>query len=257
MKDINDRVFNGIRKTINRFREKPLYYFTEADLHSSLVRDILSGSSKELIIKGKHILLLHQEFPTSFRYKPSKMKEYDDCAEDDIKEKTKLSKKENGTRGHYDLAVINPNFIEKMLKKNSDEHAIKHIMNKSIKNKHKRKDELLFAIEVKFLHLFNRNHKSMINEVKKDIKKLEITSIVDNKIKCINLVFCSAKGTNNVSENIKSLITQNKNSPVLNIFIESYYDTENKKQTKKPITNYNKTTKWAKDLIQRKLKIIN
>ena len=42
MKTIDEQVFDGIRKTINRFREKPFHYFTEADIHSSLLNDILN-----------------------------------------------------------------------------------------------------------------------------------------------------------------------------------------------------------------------
>ena len=251
-KNINYRVFKGIRKTINRFREKPLYYFTEADIHSSLVRDILQGSSNELIYKKnnskKNILLLHQEFPTSFRYIPAKIKE--GFYKTNIIEKTDLSNSKNGARGHYDLVVINPSFVKKMLaNQNSDEKAIKHIMNKSIANTKANNNELLFAIEVKFLHLFNIKNKSMEKEIEKDNEKLRISSVISNrKIKCINLVFCSAKDTsNNV---LKNIIIQNKNSHVLNIFIKSYYDDNNKKQTVKPITNFNSNTKWGIDLVK-------
>ncbi len=40
---IMDAVFNGIRKTINRFREQPFLYFTESDIHASLSKDIMDG----------------------------------------------------------------------------------------------------------------------------------------------------------------------------------------------------------------------
>ena len=64
MTDINDQVFNGIRKTINRFREKPFHYFTEADIHSSLLNDIMSGG-KGIVTKRTNnlsISLVHQEY---------------------------------------------------------------------------------------------------------------------------------------------------------------------------------------------------
>ncbi len=62
MTDINDHVFNGIRKTINRFREKPFYYFTEADIHSSLLNDIMSGGTDIVTIRKNNISisLVHQ-----------------------------------------------------------------------------------------------------------------------------------------------------------------------------------------------------
>ncbi len=38
-------VYNGIRKTINRFRENPFFYFTESDIHASLHKDIMEGAA--------------------------------------------------------------------------------------------------------------------------------------------------------------------------------------------------------------------
>jgi|GEM_PF-3947828 hypothetical protein len=32
-KDIDEAVTHGIRKTIERFRENPFYYFNETDIH--------------------------------------------------------------------------------------------------------------------------------------------------------------------------------------------------------------------------------
>ncbi len=49
MTDVEMLVYDGIRKTINRFREKPFFYFTESDIHASLHKDIMEGGSKELV----------------------------------------------------------------------------------------------------------------------------------------------------------------------------------------------------------------
>lgn len=40
LNNVDIAVFEGIRKTISRFRRKPFHYFTEADIHSSLLHDI-------------------------------------------------------------------------------------------------------------------------------------------------------------------------------------------------------------------------
>ena len=71
MTDVEMLVYDGIRKTINRFREKPFFYFTESDIHASLQRDIMEGGSKELVHRedGIAVSLVHLEYPTNFRYK--------------------------------------------------------------------------------------------------------------------------------------------------------------------------------------------
>ncbi len=38
---IDSVVYEGIRKTISRFRRKPFHYFTEADIHSSLLTPVV------------------------------------------------------------------------------------------------------------------------------------------------------------------------------------------------------------------------
>ena len=77
MKTIDEQVFDGIRKTINRFREKPFHYFSEADIHSSLLNDIMKGGSDVLSVRNNNISisLIHQEYPTHFRYKKEQLLE--------------------------------------------------------------------------------------------------------------------------------------------------------------------------------------
>ena len=74
---IDKQVFDGIRKTINRFREKPFHYFTEADIHSSLLNDIMTGGSDVLSVRKNNISisLVHQEYPTNFRFKRKQLLE--------------------------------------------------------------------------------------------------------------------------------------------------------------------------------------
>ena len=53
---IEKRVFEGIRKTINRFQEKPFHFFTEADIHTSLANDIMFGKSENGTTKKMFLL---------------------------------------------------------------------------------------------------------------------------------------------------------------------------------------------------------
>jgi len=285
---IDKQVFDGIIKTINRFRKKPFHYFTEADIHSSLLNDIMTGAPDVLSVKENNISisLVHQEYPTHFRYKKMDLLHKYEGSNDQIQKDSNLDIKENGHRGHFDLSILNPEFIKKMfsekiksIKEKNKKFKLlplKHIINKDI---HFTKDhaceELLYAIEVKFLHIFNARNSDMLKEVIKDNKKLRLTHIHSKgNTKCINLVFCSSKeGDRKVKEQteqesvpnrIKEYMKGKKEiklynskdkmpSPydhILNIFIESYIDDKLKK-TKKPTTNLNENNLiWAKDLIK-------
>ncbi len=275
--NIETALINGIRKTINRFRERPFYYFTESDIHSSLVKDIMDGNSDSLLHRDKtnniEISLLHNEYPTNFRYSKSKLLEgYRNIYEsgsDDRKE-TLISSKE-GDRGNYDLSIINKEFVERVLEnpimidketkrnKVTDlSEAIKHIINKDIRYTLSRyenlKTELSFAVEVKFIHPFNARNKNMLDEVIKDNTKLSLARAHSSGFtKTINLVFCSSEEQErsddkdsvitNVKEYIKTtkIVDYNKNQysipdGVINIFIESYL-TKDTKSTPKPIVS--------------------
>lgn len=246
--EIDNSVFDGIRKTVNRFRERPFNYFTEADLHSSLANDIMKGSSDILTyrpdkLKEISVSLVHQEYPTNFRYEKDKLFEgYSEGAF----ELTHITSK-YGDRGNFDLAVLNPEFLRTMFESCSDNNyllVLKNIINKDIKLALCRdsdliKKELLYAIEVKFLHEFNASSKSMINEVIKDNEKLRLAYCHSNRnLRVINLVFCSSDGKNsNVVDDIKESIQNSVPDGMLNIFIESYLS--DRKRTIKPIVNNN------------------
>ena len=301
MKTIDEQVFDGIRKTINRFREKPFYYFTEADIHSSLLNDIMTGGDgiisdrKDIPVSDEEkinisISFVHQEYPTHFRYKKEQLLDGYGSDKNFIIEHTHVDSN-HGDRGNYDLSIINPVFVDEMCKEKIDKQngrnkkydllPLKHIINKDIElTREHKSEELLYAIEVKFLHIFNASNSDMLKEVIKDNEKLRLTHIHTNgKTKCINLVFCSAKGykrrvadekeEDSVPDRIKEYIKgenqiklyNSKNEvpkpddPILNIFIESYLDLiDEKKKTIKPTTNFDNTNSkldWAQDLIKK------
>ena len=283
MTDINDQVFNGIRKTINRFREKPFHYFTEADIHSSLLNDIMSGG-KGIVTKRTNnisISLVHQEYPTNYRYMKKKLLKGYDC-KTDYKETSLNSKK--GDRGNFDLAILNPEFVKTVIG-DDIEKSMHHLISKDAKDaieRNKRNDkafqeEILFAIEVKFIHYRNARNKSMIEEIIKDNEKLLLAiAHSDSFIKPINLIFCTSGAKKrrdkktSVIEKVKSYVTgeiiqlydsetkYHSSADVLTIFVESFID-EQQKKTEKPTTNFDNTNSkldWAKLLIE-KLKISN
>jgi hypothetical protein len=284
-KNIDDAVFDGIRKTINRFREKPFHYFTEADIHTTLATDIMAGSSDILTYRREgipSISLVHQEYPTNFRYiKKELLGGYNETKPKQIKLGYKDGNgKTYGDRGNFDLVILNPEFVKNQIGKNQEKlhTTLMQLINKKIDAAFSRMEtnpqlfnsELLYAIEVKFLHPFNARSKQMIEEIVRDNKKLELAYLNSEKIlRVINLIFCSSEQQNR-SDSKPSVISKNKeyvksgkvndykgNSysigpNVLNIFVESFMyerpEKKNKRKTIKPMGSSTPFIEWAKEL---------
>ena len=257
--EIDQAVFNGIRKTINRFREQPFLYFTESDIHASLSKDIMEGNSDILILgntqEGRKtiptsISLVHHEYPTNFRYQKDKL--HLGYSDQEIEE-THITKK-HGDRGNYDLAILNPDFVKGLFEENNGKSLIEILENIINKNKvhatiRAQSDELLYAIEVKFIHLFNARNIQMLREVESDNEKLRLAIYNKHCKKAINLVFCSSRemlrrdDEEPVISQIKSYIQKYPSDPnprimsdrILPIMIESFIDPNNSnKNTCKP-----------------------
>jgi len=292
LNDLDFAVFSGLRKTINRFREKPMLFFTESDLHSFIQNDILIDHSKTFIDIRKNISLVHLEYPTNFRYNKNLLLGgyglIDHKTNTDIEIKT-------GDRGNFDVAVLNPDFINKIYDHyKNDQDRIIHLINKDIKAAIERKNnknynpqnsdpgilsnfekELNYAVEVKFIHHFNARNRNMLDEIIKDNEKLSLAYAHSGRyVKPINLVFCSTDSKER-RDNKKSVINQIKDyflngniklnkdgsmktkwipKGVLNIFIESFYDNDGKK-TIKPIAICRKPKIWAKYFCEKVLKV--
>lgn len=282
-------VFDGIRKTINRFREKPFHYFTEADIHSSLLNDITRAAPRLMIFrpdkdrgKLKHlnhisISLVHQEYPTNFRYKKEMLLQGYDSGDLDLTklDYTNHEGKGYGDRGNFDLAVLKKRFVLDMLEKHELPNALEQIINKDNELAKERlkissqafEKELLYAIEVKFIHSFNARNIKMLHEVIKDDQKLLLASKNSQGfVKPINLVFCSTPakksigGITSVVDLIKEYVKNGKvvdrkglsfehPEQVITIFVESFIGKQNHKSTRPPIAVYpNKD--WAKQLVK-------
>jgi hypothetical protein len=103
---------NVLNELAFAFKEKPRRFFTEHDLHSHLYNVVEQKLDRkgELFAESKdgfQVSLVHHEYPTPFRCDMSK-KDFKIAGET---ERTK----EGGLyrRGHYDLVVLNPKFINK------------------------------------------------------------------------------------------------------------------------------------------------
>ena len=170
--DLKIYVDDGIRKTVNKFRDYPHIFFTEMDLHAYLYHCLYSTKLEVKTRNGITTSCLHKEYPTNFRYSKDSMENF--------------GLRKIGRRGNFDLVVLNPEFIE--------ESDIKNVINKDVRdlelrsqNKEKFRNELLIGIELKYVIT---NSKSFVEEVEKDIKKLSIASKYQS-FEAYNLVFCN------------------------------------------------------------------
>ncbi|MBL7117805.1 MAG: hypothetical protein ISS94_03355, partial [Candidatus Syntrophoarchaeum sp.] len=216
--ELEQAVWNAIRKTINKFREQPYYFFTESDIHSYFYYSLYS-TKFEVVREDKRIYCIHREYPTNFRYRKG------DLLKPEYTEPYPLSKK-IGDRGHFDIAVLNPEFI-------FNAPSCEDIVNKNVRFLEERvednlesvKNELLFAIEFKYII---KNNKNFINEILKDNKKLLFAKRWGSK-EAVNLVFCNIDDSYVIK--VKEAIL-NASGDIHAIFIQSYYK-NNKKVTPK------------------------
>lgn len=213
--DIRVAVWDAIRKTINKFREQPFYFFTESDIHSYFYCSSYS-SNFEVKRDNKPIYLIHREYPTNFRYYR------DDLLNPDFKEPYPLSEKKGG-RGKFDVAVLNPSFV-------LSAPSIEDIFNKNVRLVEERIDkdleavqkEILFAIEFKYINGYG-NLNSFTDEIIMDNKKLEFCKKWGGK-EAVNLVFCNM----NLSDDNLKNVTLQASPQIHAFFIQSYYEADKK-----------------------------
>jgi hypothetical protein len=130
----NATINDGIRKTVNKFREYPGIFFSEMDLHSYLYYCLYSTKFEAKTTDGVVTSCLHKEYPTNFRYSKFTMEDYG------------LSNK--GVRRHFDLAILNPQFIQKS--------KLSTVANKEVKN----------VAEFKNIRVIMRDKKIFLEKVK-------------------------------------------------------------------------------------------
>ncbi len=256
---IDEIVAQSLKTSINRFREKPLLYFTESDIQTYLQKDLITGNTPRITLKDGRISLIHREYPTNFRYQKSKLIV---GYPDDELESTSLSNKHIRSRGHYDLVVLNPEFLQEMLDKHQRINlSMEQIINKCVYRAidrqcdlgGKHSEEILYAIEVKYLHMFNFKNKSMLDQILMDNEKLSIAlRLTGGFIKPINLVFSSSPSPDVIKSYMKNGkvpksyagVDHHIRSGILNIYVEAYFDENDKKNTDK---NCGALTAYCKD----------
>lgn len=241
-------VASSLKTSINRFRERPLLFFTEADIQTYLHKDLISRNTQHMTLDEGRISLIHREYPTNFRYEKSRL--LVGYSDEDLNE-TDLTNQSIKSRGHFDLVVLNPKFLTKMTKKHGViNEMIAEIINKNVNRaigrfkepNSEHNKEILYAIEIKYLHMFNCNSASMLDQIQMDNEKLSIAlRRTDSFIKPINIVFSSSNSPNNVKLYMThgELVRRSTEkvyrikSGILNIYVEAYHDDANKKHTNK------------------------
>ena len=202
----DEAVTYGIRKTIFRFREYPFYYFTESDIHASMVKDIVEGNSEKFYLPIRDtnlkLSLVHLEYPTNFKFSRAEaLNEGNVETPDRIKQ-----------RGNFDLVVLKESMfsqiVDDTVKINMENNGItnkelllisllRSIISKDIDQNESYHNNLKlpigelidYAIEVKFFH-FNNATQDMFEQVKIDNFKLEQSICEGAKINPVNLIFC-------------------------------------------------------------------
>jgi hypothetical protein len=219
--EIQKAFWDAVRKTINKFREHPDYFFTESDIVSYFYFCFYSSSFEIMNADKRCIYLAHREYPTNFRYDKNKLL-------DEAYEPYSLNGGK-GSRGNYDFAILSPGFV-----KNAE--TVKHVVNKDIQLLLERKNkqpngnpekELLFSVEFKYII---NNSKRIVDGIKKDSRKLSLSERDQSELG-VNLIFC------NISPYFYSdILNAVKESEVITFFICSYFD-DQKKLTPKPVIN--------------------
>ena len=165
--------------------------------------------------------MIHREYPTNFRYHKK------DLLKPNCLEPIPLDKREGG-RGHYDLAVLHPAFVQNASSCEDIVNKNVRLLEKRVNNPKLDKRELLYAIEFKYI--INKNEQ-YIKSIKADNKKLHFSKKYGSK-HAFNLVFCNIHDGEYI-EKVKEEI-RNAPSNVYVIFVQSYYD-KNKKVLLNPL----------------------
>ncbi len=206
-----------------KFRKWPYNFFTESDAHSYLYYSFFRYGIPALKIlypsanSNIRTVLIHREYPTFFRYS---QKELRLC---------KLNESE-GTCGHYDMVVLNPDFIKG--------HEIQQVISKdnTIRQTVKYDDNhLLASIEFKLLH--KPLGKGLIDEIKKDFVKLSWSLETRQARQAYMLIFNRWGLEMNFRGTLDEL--QTNHPGVKLIYQESYYDNKKHKTFIKSYRNQN------------------
>jgi hypothetical protein len=207
---LSENIDKCIRILRMKFKEHPYNFFTESDAHSYLYYSFfrygtpaLKGLYKPITPPKVKTVLIHREYPTFFRYRQKDLRQ---CYDLNVK---------IGDRGHYDMVVLNPAFIES--------HDIKQVISKNNTICQTIKFEgnpLLAAIEFKLLH--KPLGEDLIGEIKKDFIKLSWAWDRKQAQKAYMLIFNRWGEEKQFRQTLDEF--QTKYPAVKLIYQEAYYD---------------------------------
>ena len=147
MEQYKDLIEKTIKTIINQFHRKPYNFFNEHEFHQYCYHIFYSKKqfSKQFkTLDGRKTNILHPEYPTVNRF---------------IRKAIKIDPK--GKRARYDMAILNPQFIEN--------NKLQTIVNRNIEFTSGKKGDLIAAIEFKFI---TKHSKSFQHEIDYDHFKL-------------------------------------------------------------------------------------
>jgi len=249
-KKINDAVFNGIRKTINKFREQPFMFFTEEDIWASLSKDMTERNSDVLIFGNSFaqpkimktnlvFSLIHLAYPMEFM--PGSI----------YVEKSNMRhglefQSYNKVNGICDLAVLNPDYIENFFNSHSKEDQIseflKQVYKRDLINSQSQlyPEELLFAIDITYIQMLKDESFDSKGEIQVTNDKLEFAINQGHCKRAIQLIFfTNHQEAENILSSSRGYYKYNmvsfNNEKIINLFIEPTIDNNNIKRTSKPV----------------------
>lgn len=147
MDKIQQHIEETIKTITNQFHRKPHNFFNEHEFHQYCYHVFYSKpefSKQYTTLDGKRTNILKPEYPSIARFSRKRI-------EIDPK----------GNRAHYDMAILDPEFI-----RNNDYRTV---TNKDIKYASGKPNSLIAALEFKYI---TRHSKAFHHEIKYDIFKL-------------------------------------------------------------------------------------
>lgn len=190
--EIKDKVNSAVDELASEFQNQPTLFYTEGDivcrLYELIQKNLNYNKTKDR--DGCSHYIVHREYPTPFRCSMCK-------SEFEIKSDNNRTPKGNlYRRGHYDIVVLNPNFIRE-----SDYIIIKGQDYNRIEYNVAPKPAIIYGIEVIFNRkpLTSKGIDNFMAKIEQDYKKLRSSkTLKKNKIRFMEdvsmLVFNSSKG---------------------------------------------------------------
>lgn len=150
MKEYKPLIEATIKTLKNQFRRKPYNFFNEHEFHQYTYHTFYCKkefSRQYETLDGKKTNILKPEYPSIKRFSRKEPK---------VMEK-------GGSRAHYDMAILNPEFIQ-----NKNYNTVR---NRDIRHSHDGAENLIAAMEFKYV---TKHSKGFHHEVACDLLKLSV-----------------------------------------------------------------------------------